>query len=170
MKSSFNQRYLISFISKLLYLQWFFGFGGCALRFCVVAAAWVADRCRNAVSDCRKRALGMLPYSIIILLFFQYLLAILTGQLTLCVEKSLWLPLMRGLSAKLTGGEIYRKSDFSVSPSVKIFDFATSLIRGRQGAFLSERHWCKVAFFSQPWYTKPTTRRERGTRYGDQRH
>ena len=50
---------------------------------------------------------------------------------------------MRGLSAKLTGGEIHRKSDFSVSPSVKIFDFATSLIRGRQGAFLTERHCSK---------------------------
>ena len=122
MKQAFNQRYLISFISKLLYLQWFFGFGGCALRFCVVAAAWAVDHCRNAVSDCRKRALGMLPYSIIILLFFQYLLAILTGRLTLCVEKSLWLPLMRGLSAKLTGGEeilcVFQERDRMRTPSV----------------------------------------------------
>ena len=99
-----------------------FGFSGCALRFCVVAAAWAVDRCRNAVSDCRKRAFGMLPYSIIILLFFQYLLAILTGRLTRCVEKSLWLPLMRGLSAKLTGGEeilcIFQERDRMCTPSV----------------------------------------------------
>ena len=54
---------------------------------------------------------------------------------------------MRGLSAKLTGGEIHRKSDFSVSPSVKIFDFATSLIRGRQGASLTERHWEFYGFY-----------------------
>ena len=96
MKQAFNQRYLISYISKLLYVQWFFGLGGRELH--QFPAYW-----RGALfkfTQSRKRKFVVKPNYIIISRIFQYLSAFLVRTncntaLKICPLRKRWINRLR---------------------------------------------------------------------------
>ena len=96
MKSSFNQRYLISYISKLLYLQWFSVFRGRRRTDCAPISGGNRAKAPLWTSHSNMEKQN-----------FQYLLGFFAG---LCAEK-------HRLREILKGGDSAMKNDMSLRAS-----------------------------------------------------